>query len=165
MDKIQLMSLILGIIGTTGTIVTAITAFVRSRFHINVELLALLKTPKGIQAYFVFTNKSFTSVAITDVRIIVNNKSFSCIRVPTVAIEKISGKGTDHETVEKIDSLAFPINLPSLAGSSGYLLFPMPPQIQESFSNAVTVELSTNRRRKYRIAHMTCPDSLESLFQ
>lgn len=61
------------------------------------------------------------------------------------------------ELLSREYTMAFPINLPSLSGTSGYLAFRIPQETLQSVSNDLIVELSTNRRRILK-TQLTIPD-------
>jgi len=154
---VQVLSLILGAIGTLGSVITGLTAYVRSRVRIRTDLVLFYKNLSGCLAYMTFTNQSYLSVSITDVRISINQTRYSCMKIPEMAFEKTRKTGDKVELLSREYTMAFPINLPSLSGTSGYLAFRIPQETLQSVSNDLIVELSTNRRRILK-TQLTIPD-------
>ena len=145
--NIQVVSLILGSIGTLGSLTTGFIAFIRSRTNISTEIQLFHKNPSGCLLMVTFINKSYMSVSITDVRLVINKTRFSCVKIPEMALERTHTCGNKTDLIRRDFTMDFPINLPSLSGTSGYLAFRIPQETLQSVSTEVIVELSTNRRR------------------
>lgn len=155
-------SLILGIIGTAGTIYTLISTFLASRISIDVRLILFRKRPTGFITYFSFTNKSHLPIAINDVYILIDKTAYSCKKLPVLAKETTKSERGEIVYRDREYTMNFPINLSSLSGSSGFLFFQIPRQMQESVSSELIVGLGTNRRRKVQKKLLLTQDVLHT---
>ena len=144
-DKITFL---LGLIGTLGTAYSMLMTFYWNRVDIDFYIADYSATSDSLILYMVFTNNSRLPVSVTDVCIWNKAIPYSCQKDPSVV--RIYSRQTGKNTIyrETLKSLPFPINLPSLSGTSGYLYFLIPQENFECASSSLTVELSTNRLRK-----------------
>lgn len=159
----EVLTLILGLVGSVGTIYSLVATFVLSRVNIDVEVLQHNKTPIGFMFLCSFVNRSHLSVAITNISVVLSGKRFDCSRVPSVVIERTKKRDGVVISHEQEKTMVFPIVLPSLSGTSGYLTFRIPQDMLQSDAKALTVELSTNRFRRVKKKLSLSPD-LEASF-
>ena len=146
----ETFTFILALIGSIGTAYTVIMSFFCNRISIDFFITEHSIAKDSVILYMVFTNKSRLPISITDVRIWNKCIPYSCSKEPhIVRIETHTfGKNTPYNEITK--SLPFPITLPCLAGTSGFLYFQIPQGNFECASNSLTVELSTNRHLTLR---------------
>lgn len=141
------VSFFLGLIGTIGTAYSVIMTFYWNRISIDFSITEYSISKEAIILYMVFTNNSRLPISVTDVRVWNKGIPYSCHKSPeTVRIEtRRSGGNIVYK--EALRSLPFPVTLPCLSGTSGYLYFQIPQENFECAANSLTVELSTNRHK------------------
>lgn len=135
----------LALLGSLGTAYTAIMTFYRNRISIDFSIAEYSLDKKSVILYMIFTNNSRLPISITDVRIWNRCISYSCSKEPVVV--RIDTRTSRKEIIykEAIKSLPFPITLPCLSGTSGFLYFQIPQENFECDASSLIVELSTNR--------------------
>ena len=145
---IDKVTFLLGLIGTLGTAYSVLMTFYWNRVDVDFYIADYSATPDSLILYMVFTNNSRLPVSVTDICIWNKAIPYSCRKDPIVVrtYSRQSGKNITYK--EALKSLPFPINLPCLSGTSGYLYFQIPQENFECASNSLTVGLSTNRFRK-----------------
>lgn len=145
---VQNLTFVLALIGSIGTLSSFILAYVRSRVSINAEITSYYLGKDYLELYMVFSNASRLPVSITNVSIICDGNTYYCERSPQVAKTTEHAKNGQVVDTVRFWTISFPVNLPSLSGSSGYLLFRFHPENAVSVSKALTFQLSTNRNAK-----------------
>lgn len=141
----QTFTFILALIGSIGTAYTVIMSFYWNRISIDVSIADYSLSNDCVILYMVFTNNSRLPIAITDVRIWNKCIPYSCSKDPHV-VRIITRKNNQNITYkEATKSIPFPVTLPCLSGTSGFLYFQIPQENFEVASKSLTVELSTNR--------------------
>lgn len=147
---LQVITSVLAIIGSIGTIYTFLTNFILNRPHINIELIEYNETKDSLVLYLSIYNFSRLPISITDVTVWNNGIPYSCSHVPQIVC-LLTRKNNQNEIYhEAIKSLTLPINLSSLAGTSGYFYFVFPLKNHKIDSKSLTLEVSTNRSRKFQ---------------
>lgn len=142
------ITFILATIGSVGTIYTLISKVFLNRVKIELSVAEYIPAKDSVVLYMMFINKSHLPISITDVRLWNYLTVYSCEKTPHI-VRIDTNKAT--ETIiykEAIYTIPFPINLPSLSGTSGYLYFLIPQENFQCASKSLTVELSTNRHKK-----------------
>lgn len=149
--NIQTLSLILGIIGTTGTIVCGVVAFVKSRVHIDIEIVTWHQTEDCVFVYAVITNKSHIPISISLISAILDDEDVPCSMIPyVVQYKKLPGEHGKGQ-FEPVRSLPFPLNLGPLSGVSGYLYFRSPRPISQSLSTHLSLSVHTSRKGQVKV--------------
>lgn len=141
------LSLILGLIGTFGTAYSVIMNFYWNRVDVDLCIVDYAATSNSLVLYMAFTNNSRLPISITDISIWNKSVLYSCRKDPAVVRVYTRRTGGKLVYMEALKSLPFPITLPSLSGTSGYLYFQIPQGNVECDAKALTFQLSTNRLR------------------
>ncbi|MFR6431863.1 MAG: hypothetical protein ACLUP9_10795 [Waltera sp.] len=139
------ITFILALIGSIGTAYTVIMTFYWHRISIDVSITDHAIAKDTVVLYMVFTNNSRLPISITDVKIWNRCIPYSCVKEPTTVRVDTRTTGKTIVYREAIKSLPFPVTLPCLSGTSGFLYFQIPQENFECASNSLTVELNTNR--------------------
>lgn len=142
------ITFILATIGSVGTIYTLISKVFLNRVKIELSVAEYIPAKDSVVLYMMFINKSHLPISITDVRLWNYLTVYSCEKTPHIV--RIDTNKTTETIIykEAIYTIPFPINLPSLSGTSGYLYFLIPQENFQCASKCLTVELSTNRHKK-----------------
>lgn len=141
------ITLALSIFGSIGTVGTWLYNYIKTRKSFTFELNGYRLNPKGLLLHVQFVNKSTLSLSINEIAIKHNDIEYPCTKIPQKVLEtthKIGKEIVDHK-VEY--SMEFPINLPALCGSSGYLYFSSDSENFPQLSTEVTVIIRSNRGR------------------
>lgn len=99
--------------------------------------------------YVAFDNKSRLPISITDISVKINGIYYPCVQPPIVVCkesEKINGVITFRK--EHI-SLAMPINIASLSGTSGYICFEFPPNVFQAAATQLIFSVVSNRGKVF----------------
>jgi hypothetical protein len=139
------ITLFVAIFGAVGTLATWIYAGVTSRKALRVQLLHVYKPGKSLICYFSFINLSRLPICVQSVHIVIDDKMFSCVDIPhsVYSIEESFTLGSPRKY--EFCSLALPVNLSGLGGSSGLLDFDIPQEYLEKLSTSLSFSVSTNR--------------------
>lgn len=146
----QIFTFILALIGSIGTAYTTLMAIYWNRISIDMSITDYSFSKDSVILYMVFVNNSRLPISITDIRIWNRCVPYSCVKDPHIVRIITRRVGETITYNESIKSLPFPITLPCLSGTSGYLYFQIPQENFEYASNSLTVELSTNRHLTLR---------------
>lgn len=156
------ITFLLGLFGSAGTFYTFVSKFFLNHVKVECSIAEYVPAKDSVILYMMFINKSHLSVSITDVKIWNRSSAYSCEKAPhIVRIDARNSINKAEKTViykEAIYAAQFPINLPSLSGSSGYLYFQIPQENFQCDSKSLTVELNTNRNQKYQMT-LLLPES------
>ncbi len=144
----------LATIGSLGTLYTLISKILLNRVKVECSITEYVPSEDSAILYMMFINKSHLPVSIVDVKLWNHLSVYSCEKSPhIVRIDTRESTRKAEKTViykEAIYTVQFPINLPSLSGSSGYLYFQIPKGNFQCDSKSLTVELNTNRNQKFQ---------------
>lgn len=143
------ITLFLSIFGALGSASAWIYTFIKSRKRFNVKINGYNLTPHGVLFHIQFINNSTLPLSITDISIYCN-KEYHAKRIPEKVLEKTLRVGKEVRSHKEFYSMSFPINLPSLAGESGYVLFSSGEENFPQLSNDVTLIIRTNRGREVK---------------
>lgn len=143
------ITLILSILGALGSVSAWIYTFVKSRKRFDVKINGYNRDPHHVLLHIQFTNNSTLPLSITDISIYCN-KEYHAKRIPEKVLEKTLRVGKEVRSHNEFYSISFPINLPSLAGEAGYVLFSSLEETFPQLSNDVTLIIRTNRGREVR---------------
>lgn len=141
------ITLTLSILGCIGSFLSWLYIFFQNRKCFEMEIIGHLwgYDQKSLLIFASFTNKSHLPISITSISFKLENSFYTCSKIPEVALEKrTTCKGkvlSQHEYM----SLAFPIVLQALGGSSGYVFFEFPEAIPQPESTQASFVISTNR--------------------
>lgn len=144
------LTFILALIGSLGTAYSVIMTFYWHRISIDCNIVEYCPTKDFLIVYMSFTNNSRLPISISDVRVWNDCVLYSCIHTPEIV--KTLKRTFKNKPIyqEPIFSIPFPINVPSLSGTSGYLYFLFPQENFEVDAKSLTFELSTNRHLTLR---------------
>ncbi|AVM48569.1 hypothetical protein C5Q96_06795 [Mogibacterium diversum] len=154
MTTFDMISITISIIGLLGGFSSWFYMWLKSRLNIRIRILSkLIKSRTNfILLYMSFSNESTLPVAITAINLIIEDKPIHCLEVPDIVLSRTSRSGSTVTNQEKHYSMEIPINIPALSATSGYVLFPVGPDIQLPSSNILSFEVHTNRGVIDRIA-------------
>lgn len=139
------ITLFLSIVGALGTLCSAISSILKNRKNINIQIAKLYKLNNIIWLYILLENKSRTAISINRISLCLSDKVISASQI-SKKIHKVDITSAGKTTSSKTDySIAFPIYLPELGCSSGYLYFVLPPEAAKNFPTELTFQVGTNR--------------------
>lgn len=144
------ITFILATIGSLGTLYTLISKIFLNRVRIELSIIECISTKKSVVLYMMLTNKSHLPISITNVKLWNYSTIYECIKSPHIirVDTRTSKKAIVYK--EATYNIPFPINLPSLSGTSGYLYFQIPQGNFQCDSRSLTVEVNTNRNQKFQ---------------
>lgn len=145
------ITLLIAIWGAIGTSLNWIIAFFRSRKNISMQIIKICKFKNTVIAYITFQNHSRLPISINNLNLVVNNTLYTGFNVPPLTITIERTKSNDATMAKKYVTISFPINLPSLTGISGYVLFNISKEAYENLSTPLTFQVSTNRGNPIRM--------------
>lgn len=143
-DKI---SITISILGLLGGLSSWLYIWSKDRLNIQIRILSKLIKPGTNSAlfYMSFSNESRLPVAITAIKLILENKPVSCLEVPDVVLSRTKRTGSTITDQIKHYSREIPINISALSATSGYVQFLFDQDIQLPASNTLSFEVHTNR--------------------
>ena len=147
---LQVITSVLAIIGSIGTIYTFLLNFILNRPNIDIKLIEYSETKDSLVLYLSICNLSRLPISITDITVWNNGIPYSCSHIPQIVCFLTRKKEHNEIYREAIKSLSLPINLSSLAGTSGYFYFVFPLKNHKIDATSLSVEVSTNRTRKFQ---------------
>ncbi len=140
----------LSLFGSAGAFYTFVSKMILNRVKIEVSIIEYVPASDSVILYMMFVNKSHLPITITDVNIWNDSIVYSCSKSPKIVRIDTNGSKITGMHKETIYTLPIPANLPSLSGTSGYLFFQIPQGNFRCDSKSLTVEISTNRHRKFQ---------------
>ena len=123
--------------------------FIKSRKRFDIKINEYRLSPHGLLLHAQFSNNSTLPLSINDISVLCD-KEYFVKRVPEKVLERTSRIGKEVKSHKEFYSIDFPINLASLSGESGYLLFPSGEEPFPQLSNSVTLIVRTNRGREVK---------------
>ncbi len=141
------ITLALSIFGAIGTVGTWIYNYIKTRKSFTIELNGYRFNPNGLLLHVQFVNKSTLSLSINEIAIKHNENEYPCSKIPQKVLETTKRIGKEIVDHKEYYSLEFPINLPALCGTSGYLYFSSDSENFPQISTEVTVIIRSNRGR------------------
>lgn len=144
------ITFILATIGSLGTLYTLVSKIFLNRVKIELLIIECIPAKKSVVLYMMFANKSHLPISITDVKLWNYSTIYECTKSPhIIRVDTRTSKNTIIYK-EATYNIQFPINLPSLSGTSGYLYFQIPQGNFQCDSKSLTVEVNTNRHQKFQ---------------
>lgn len=144
------ITFILATIGSLGTICTIISKIFLNRVKLELSIVEYIPAKESVVLYMMFNNKSHLPISITNVKLWNYSTIYECVKSPhIIRVDTRTSKNTIIYK-EAIYNIPFPINLPSLSGTSGYLYFQIPQGNFQCDSKSLTVEVNTNRYQKFQ---------------
>lgn len=144
------ITLLLSIFGSAGTAFTMIYNFLINRKKIQMKVVGhKFGDTKTLVIYASFCNKSRLPISITEISIKVDDIYIPCVDPPIVAFEetiKTNGVVTSHH---EYMTLALPINLGSLSGTSGYVCFEFPATFFPPDATQLKFSINSNRGKVF----------------
>lgn len=151
------ITFILATIGSIGTIYTLISAAIFQRVNFSMRLHMYHYKNNQLLIYASFENHSRLSLSITGISAIYDGVSYPCLYQSISVCEHERRIGGKIVSRKEDFSISLPINLSSLAGTSGYLYFDMLPDTYPSDAKTLTLQVSTNRgKAKKMILPVDC---------
>lgn len=140
------ITLAIALIGCAGTISTWIHSYISKRQNINFRILGHL-VPEGhsIILYVMLENRSQLPISITSISVYQNDVFYSCTEIPLKVYEVTTRKNKEIVSHNEFFSMAIPIFLPALGGTSGYVYFEAPQKVFQPDATHLTLRLTTNR--------------------
>lgn len=144
------ITFILALFGSFGTLCVFISTLLQNSVNLDISIVEYSADNKTAILYMMLDNRSHLPISITNISIWNHAVLYSCL--PTPEIVKFNIRHCNKEEVfrEAVKTIPLPINLPSLSGTSGYLYFVIPQENFEIDSKSLTVEVSTNRHKKFQ---------------
>lgn len=139
------ITLCIAIFGAMGTCLGWIIGFFRSRKNISMQIIKICELNNTVIAYMTFQNHSRLPISINNLNLIIDKNSYAGFNGPphAITIERTQNNGVI--ATKEYMTISFPINLPSLSGTSGYVFFDISKKASENLSTPLTFEVSTNR--------------------
>lgn len=127
------------------SLINAIHTLVTQHRSITLDITEMKSYNDLTFFYFVITNKSRLPIAITDVKLLINNTAYRCTHYSHFLWNCAYKIG--KEVIDKQDyrSLALPIQIGSLAAEGGYLLFEVPQSAAQELTTQANFVILTNR--------------------
>lgn len=120
-------------------------SYLITRKKFNLYVVAYTALFNSAWFYIAFENKSRLPVSINTISILIDGTYYPCRYIPQVVREKEHYTGNKTEITERQYSIPFPVNLPSLGATSGFVLFVFPTGIALPPSKNVNFQVSSNR--------------------
>lgn len=143
------ITLLLSILGTIGSASAWIYTIAKSRKRFKIEINGYRPDPHGMLLHIQLINKSTLPLSINDIAIH-SDKEYSAGHIPQKVLEITNRTGDEIKSHKEYYSMPFPINLPSLCGTSGYLYFSSGEKTFPQLSNDMTLIIRTNRGREVK---------------
>ena len=140
----------LSVFASIGTLGTWICSFYKNRKHLHSELNAYRPNPHGLLIHMQFSNKSTLPLSINEIAVLIDDKEFPACKIPQKVKEESTRVGKEIRSHHDYFSMYFPINLPPLCRSSGYIYFSSSKENFPPLSNTVELIIRTNRGRAIR---------------
>lgn len=159
------ITLALSIFGSVGTLTSAILSFIRSRKRISITIPKLYHNNSSMWLYVIIENNSRLPISINSVSACFSDKLFHSSQIPQKILEVTQQTGNIVTDKKEYFSIKFPISLPALSGTSGYLYFEVPATFLESPSTQLCFQVGTNRGviKKTKLAY-TPATNLEEMY-
>lgn len=141
------ITLLLSILGAAGSASAWLHTLIKSRKRFDLKINGYRANPHGILLHVEFANKSTLPLSINDISIY-NGREYPTKHIPEKVLERIHHVGREVKSHKEYYSMSFPINLPSLCGTAGYLYFSSGEESFPQLSSTVTLIIRTNRGRE-----------------
>ena len=144
------ITFLLGVFGSIGTFYALVSRIFLNRVKVELSIIEFVPAKDSVVLYVMFINKSHLPISIINVKLWNRSMIYECVKSPhIVRIDTRTSKNTVIYK-EATYNIPFPINLPSLSGTSGYLYFQIPQGNFQLAPKSLTVEVNTNRHRKFQ---------------
>lgn len=137
-DNITFFFAIVGFLGTVHTVLM-------QRKKLKLSVITYSFYNHCVLMYVSITNCSHLSISISNISIVHDNICYPCAFIPKKVKETTHTIGKQVVNRKEEYSIEFPINLSSLAGTSGYLYFDKLPNTYPISPTTLTVQVSSNR--------------------
>lgn len=141
------VTFVLALMGAIGSFYT----FIMQRKKIRITIQKFGYKEGTLLMYLSYVNLSHLSVAITNVNLVYEGVSYSCTFEPTLAQTYTHKIGKEVLTRRDDFTIALPLNLSALAGSSGYIYFGYLPGNFPEHPDTIELEVGTNRGRAMKM--------------
>ncbi len=135
------MSFVLGLIGSAGTV----WAIIQNRTKFDIRIAEYSYKENKIVAYLIIQNKSRLPISIGKICVKIDNSYYPCVETPTRIRWDTYRSGKTITGQANYYNLDIPISLLGLMGTSGYILFELPPEIDILDPTTLTLQISPNR--------------------
>lgn len=137
-ENITFFFAIVGFLGTVNTVLM-------QRKKLKLSIITYRSSQHCVLMYVSITNFSHLSISISNISIVHDNICYPCAIIPKKVMDTTHTVGKQIVSYKEEYSIEFPINLSSLAGTSGYLYFDKPPNTYPTSPTTLTVQVSSNR--------------------
>lgn len=139
------ITLALSIFGSIGTVFTFIHTFITNRKNVNVRIIGHRFSDESLLIYMAFENKSRLPISVTGITVMINGVWYSCVEPSITVLNETFRTGKIVTSHHEYKSLALPISLPSLGGTSGYVYFEFPEAIFQTDTTQLKFLINSNR--------------------
>ncbi len=140
------ITLALSIFGSLGTVFTIFYNIAINRKNLNVRIVGYRYTDKeSLILYLAFENKSHLPISVTGINVMINGVWYSCVEPSITVLNETFRTGKIVTSHNEYKSLALPISLPSLGGTSGYVYFEFPEAIFQTDTTRLNFLINSNR--------------------
>lgn len=159
------ITLALSIFGSAGTLISAILSFIRSRKRISITVPKLYRNDSSIWLYVLIENNSRLPISVNSISMRFNDELFYASQISQKILEVTQRTGNTITDKKEYFSIQFPISLPALSGTSGYLYFEIPATFFENSSTQLCFQVGTNRGmiKKTKLPY-TLAENLKELY-
>lgn len=143
----EYITLGLSLLGCLGSLFSWLYILFKNRrnFDMNIVGHRYGYDNKSLLLFVSFTNKSRLAVSITDIGVKFNSTIYQCGKIPVIAYQNTVRCKDEILAHHEYLSLSFPITLPALSGTSGYIFFDFPESIVQPAPTEVSFLISSNR--------------------
>lgn len=143
------ITLLLSIIGSFGTLIALYTK--RKNLKIQVSNVAYKEDQKQLLLDITFENRSQLPIAITDVRVFLNNHELTVEKYPLCVEEYSHFHGKEVVDRKFLYNLEFPVAIQQLGASAGKMLLEFSPEELENPSTPLIFQVHSTRGKVQQI--------------
>lgn len=150
----------LAVFGSIGTLISAIISFIHRRKKLSIHISKLYFDHTSIWLYCIFENKSQLPISINSLAVQIRNSFIYTSQIPQKVFEVTDRSGNTITSKREFYSIAFPISLPALSGTAGYVYFDIPGERLETLPTELFFQAGTNRGmvKKRKLSYMLADD-------
>lgn len=140
------ITLVLSIFGSLGTVFTIFYNIVINRKNLNVRIVGYrYSDKKSLLLYIAFENRSRLPISVTGINVMINGIWYSCAEPPITVLNETFRTGKIVTSHHEYKSLALPISLTSLGGTSGYVYFEFPEALFQTDATQLKFLINSSR--------------------
>lgn len=155
----------LAVFGSVGTLISAIASFIHRHKKLSIHISKLYFDHTSIWLYCIFENKSQLPISINSLSVQIKNIFIHTSQIPQKVLEITDRSGNTITNRREFYSISFPIFLPALGGTAGYVYFDIPEERLEILPTELFFQAGTNRGmvRKRKLSY-TLVDDWEDMY-